>query len=84
MTSKRLLFLSGTRVFQNNFICALFRGYNNGRSLHGIKAVDIHCEVCDIYGEGQMSHRTVCRWVAFSAWQLLAQIVLQQLRPKVT
>ena len=27
-------------------------------------AVDIHLEVCDIYGEGQMSHRTVCRWVS--------------------
>ena len=39
-----------------------------GRSILGIKVVDIHREVCDIYGEGQMSHRTVCRWVAkFSA-----------------
>ena len=45
------------------------RAYIKGRSLLGIKAVDIHCEVCDIYGEGQMSHRTVCRWVAFSAGQ---------------
>ena len=42
--------------------------YIKGRSLLGIKAVDIHREVCDIYGEGQMSHSTVCRWVAkFSA-----------------
>ena len=24
-------------------------------------------EVCDIYGEGQLSHRTVCRWVAKSS-----------------
>ena len=41
-----------------------------GRSILGIKAVDIHREVCDIYGEGQMSHRTFCRWVAeFSAGQ---------------
>ena len=46
------------------------RAYIKGRSLHGIKAVDIHRKVCDIYAEGQMSHRTVCRWVAqFSAGQ---------------
>ena len=35
------------------------RAYIKGRSLLGIKAVDIHPEVCDIYGEGQMSHKTV-------------------------
>ena len=30
----------------------------------------MYCEVCDIYGEGQLSHRTVCRRVAkFSAGQ---------------
>ena len=40
------------------------RAYTKGRSLLGIRAVDIHREVCDIYGEDQMSHRTVCRWVA--------------------
>ena len=40
------------------------RAYIKGRSLLGIKDVDIHREVCDIYGDGQMSHRTVCRWVA--------------------
>ena len=46
------------------------RAYIKGRPLLGMKAVDIHCEVCDIYGEGQMSHRTNCRWVAkFSAGQ---------------
>ena len=46
------------------------RAYIKGRSLLGIKAVDIHREVCDIYGEGQMSHRIVCMWVAkFSAGQ---------------
>ena len=46
------------------------RAYIKGRSLLGIKAEDIHREVCDIYGEGQMSHRIVCRWVAkFSAGQ---------------
>ena len=44
--------------------------YIKGRSLLGIKAVDFHREVCDIYVEAQMSHRTVCRWVAkFSAGQ---------------
>ena len=35
------------------------RLYIKGRLLLGIKAIDIHREVCDIYGEGQMSHRTV-------------------------
>ena len=36
----------------------------------GLKLVDIHREVCDIYGEGQMSHRSVRRWVAkFKAGQ---------------
>ena len=47
----------------------VIRAYIKGRSLLGIKAEGIHCEVCDIYREGQMSHRNVCRWVAFSAWQ---------------
>ena len=46
----------------------VIRAYIKGRSLLGIEAVEIHREVCDICGEGQMSHRTVCRWVAkFSA-----------------
>ena len=35
------------------------RAYIKGRSLLGVKAVDIHRQVCDIYGVGQMSHRTV-------------------------
>ena len=39
------------------------RGYIKARSLLCLKPVDIHCEVCDIYGEGQMSQRSVCRWV---------------------
>ena len=43
------------------------RAYIKGRSSLGIKTVDIHPEVCDIYWEGQMSHRTVCRWVAKEA-----------------
>ena len=33
----------------------VIRAYIKGRSLLGIKAEGIHCEVCDIYGEGQMS-----------------------------
>ena len=59
--------------------------YIKGNSLLSIKVVDIHREVCDIYREGQMSHRTVCRWVAiFSAGQQqLSRDVLQQLRPKL-
>jgi hypothetical protein len=39
------------------------RGYIKGRSPLGFKPRDIHREVCDIYGEGQMSYMTVCRWV---------------------
>ena len=38
--------------------------YIEARSLLGLKPVHIHREVCDIYREGQMSHRSVCRWVA--------------------
>ena len=39
--------------------CAMRPGIQiKGRSLLGIKAVDFHREVCDIYGEDQMSHRT--------------------------
>jgi len=40
------------------------RAYIKGRSLLGLKPVDIHCEICDIYGQGQMSYMTICRWVA--------------------
>ena len=40
------------------------RAYIKGRSLLGLKPVDIHREVCDIYGKGQMSYMTICRWVA--------------------
>ena len=40
------------------------------QSLLGLKPVDIHREVCDIYGEEHMSHRSVCRCVAkFKAGQ---------------
>ena len=40
------------------------RAHIKARSLLGLKPVNIHHEVCDIYGEGQMSHRSVCRWGA--------------------
>ena len=45
------------------------RAYIKGRSLLGLKPVDIHREVCEIYGEGQMSHTSVCRWVATSKFK---------------
>lgn len=37
--------------------------YIKGKSLLAIKPVDIRHEVCDIYGNCQMSHRCVCKWV---------------------
>ncbi len=40
------------------------RAYIKGRSLFGLHAKDIDREVCEIYGEGQMSRSTVFRWVA--------------------
>ena len=40
-----------------------FRAYIKARSLLGLKPVDIHHEVCDIYGVGQMSRRSVCKRV---------------------
>ena len=64
-----------------------FRVYIKARSLLGLKPLDIHREVCDIYVEGQMSHRSVCRWVAkFKAGQqdLKHAAVIQQLQQKVT
>ena len=61
------------------------RANTKGRSLLGIKAVDVHREVCYIYGEGQMSHRTVCRWVAkFSAGQLPLKDAARPDRPATT
>ena len=60
-------------------------GYIKGRSLLGIKTVDIHRQMSDIYGEGQMSHRTVCRWGAkFSAGQQQMKDVARQGRPATT
>lgn len=38
-------------------------------SLLGIKPVDIHHEVCDIYGNGQMSRKSVCRHLRDAAPQ---------------
>lgn len=38
-------------------------------SLLGIKPVDIHHEVCDIYGNGQMSRKSVCRHLRHAAPQ---------------
>ena len=35
------------------------RAYIKGRSQHSIKPVDIHCEVCDIYGKHQMSYKMI-------------------------
>ena len=40
------------------------RAYIKGRSVLGLKPVDIHRDVCDIFGQGQMSYMTICRWVA--------------------
>ena len=46
------------------------KAYIKARSLLCIMPVDIHREVCDIHSEEQMSHRSVCRWVAnFKAGQ---------------
>ena len=66
------------------------RAYIKGRSLLGIKAADIHREVCDIYGRAKcLTGLFVGGWLNLmldsSKWKmLLAQVVLQQLRPKVT
>lgn len=38
-------------------------------SLLGIRPVDIHHEVCDIYGNGQMSRKSVCRHLRDAAPQ---------------
>ena len=61
------------------------RSYAKGRSLLGIKAVDIRREVCDIYWKDQMAHMTVCRWVAkFSARQQQLKDAARQSRPATT
>ena len=39
------------------------REFIKTRTLLGFKPVDIQSEVCDIYGEGQMAHRPVCKWI---------------------
>ena len=40
------------------------KAFIKGRSQLSIKPLDIHCEVCNIFGEDQMSYRMICRWVA--------------------
>ena len=58
--------------------------------LLGLKSVDIHREVRDIYRKGQMSHRSVCRYVANLRpanrikQMLPIQAVLQQIPQNVT
>ena len=60
------------------------RVYIKAMSLLGLKSVDIHHEVGDIYG-GQMSHRSVCRWVAkFKAGQQNLKGVAHSGRPPTT
>ena len=61
------------------------RAYIKSRSLLGLKSVDIHREVCDIHGECQISHRSVCRWVAkSSAWQHQLKDAARPDRPATT
>ena len=61
------------------------RAYIKARSILGFKPVDIHREVCDISGEGQMSHRSVCRWVAkFKAGQQDLEGASRSSRPPPT
>ena len=61
------------------------RAYSKARSLLGLKPGDIHREECDIYGEGQMSHRPVCRWVAkFKAGQQDHKDAARSGRPPTT
>ena len=59
--------------------------YIKAKSLLGLKPVDIPCEVCDIYGEGKMSHRSVCRWGAkFKAAQQDLKDAAHSGRPPTT
>ena len=61
------------------------RAYIKARSLLGLKPVDIHREVSGIYGEGQMSYRSVCRWVAkFKADQQDLKVAAHSGRPPTT
>lgn len=53
-----------TRLYKNANNGLEIRGYIKSRSLLGSKPVDVRCEICDICGNGQMSHRSVCRLVA--------------------
>lgn len=61
------------------------RAYIKGRSLLGLQAKDIHREVCDIYGEGQMSRSTVFRWVAkFKSGEQQLEDAARSGRPKTS
>ena len=62
------------------------RAYIKARSLLGLQPVDIHRDVYDIHGEGQMSHRSVCRWLAkFNAGQQdLKDAATSDCRPTTT
>ena len=61
------------------------RVYIKARPLLAFKLVDIHREACDIYGEGQMSHRSVCRWNAnFKAGQQHLKHAARLGRPQTT
>ena len=61
------------------------RAYIKARSVLGLKPVDIQREVCDIYGEGQMSHISVCRCVAkFMAGQQDLKDAARSGRPPTT
>ena len=62
------------------------RAYIKARSLLGlIKPVVIPREVCDIYGEVQISQRSVCRWVAkFKTGQQGLKDAARSGRPPIT
>ena len=54
--------MTGKRAENVLKIMAFIRG--RSLTLLRLKSKDIHQEVCDIYGDGQMSFSTICRWVA--------------------
>ena len=61
------------------------RTHIKARSLLCLERADIHHEVCDIRGEGQMSHRSVCMWVAkFKAGQQDLKDAARSGRPPTT
>ena len=59
--------------------------YIKGMSQLGLKAIDIHKEVGDIYGKDQMSFNTVYRlWLNLRVGCRKMLVALQQQRPNVT